>query len=160
MQIKGVERLNLFKTPSELLNAILVCAYSRGTIEAAVGCMVDSNILRTNENLANFNSSSVTSSVAEKKPKITFDKKLWDDKYLYGICYLASKTEVGSIYLHADEVIRHLVKKANRRDIIKTVFAGIGYGLIVFSPFIIASIISYFTKKNGGGGDCLVEVDS
>jgi hypothetical protein len=77
------------------------------------------------------------------------DKKGWTEKYLYYLMFRAVELNNADVYLHLNEVSRHVNKKKIYKKIRGDILTVLGMYAMVLSPIIILAIL----RKIFGGGD-------
>jgi hypothetical protein len=150
MEITVYDMLNLkiFNDPQELLDAIACGKYSRNIIIAATDDLFHKGIIQ-NTSLYDIDLSGV---YGEKEDKgifttILFNKKDWNEKYLYMLYAASPLMKCKSLYLHFDEVCRYIAKKKGRKIFGQTILVSLAYATLCLSPVIITSIIRRILAK-------------
>jgi hypothetical protein len=150
-----------FKTlndPKELTDAIISGKFSRDAIVAAannlfcIGVIQDKSLYEINLLEEAYGAGGNKPVDKDTPTAVIFNKKSWDEKYLYMLYAVIQLLKYKSLYLHFDEVCRYIVKKRERKIFGQNILLTAVYSLLVISPIIILSIISK-TLTNGNGGN-------
>jgi hypothetical protein len=132
MEVTKIFDLNLLAIGNshDFLISILSGKHSKDAIKEAAEYLCQKDVLKDYE------------------PMAFYKKKYWNENYLCKLCVQAKQNPYKDLYLHIDEVFRHINMKKYRSLCIKTIIFTTALSMISFSPIIISFIVTGMKRGN------------